>query len=86
MASTQKLNQYLLDDINPNGTPCQNRQTGLHFPDKSAANQIQLSKHERVRMVVDEAVSVRVCQLFVAGNHRTAILSIYELMRAGGLT
>lgn len=29
-------------------------------------------------MVVDEAVSVRVCQLFVDGNHRTAILSIYE--------
>ena len=35
-------------------------------------------------MVVDEAVSVRVCQLFVDGNHRTAILSIYEKLADAG--
>ena len=83
-ARALELNQYLLDGINPDGTPCQYRQTGLHFPDKSVANQFQLSKHELVKMVVDEAVSVRVCQLFVDGNHRTAILSIYEKLADAG--
>lgn len=83
-ARALELNQYLLDGINPDGTPCQYRQTGRHFPDKSVANQFQLSKHELVRMVVDEAVSVRVCQLFVDGNHRTAILSIYEKLADAG--
>lgn len=83
-ARALELNRYLLDGINPDGTPCQYRGTGLHFPDKSVANQFQLSKHELVRMVVDEAVSVRVCQLFVDGNHRTAILSIYEKLADAG--
>lgn len=77
-----ELNQYLLDGINPDGTPCQYRQTGLHFPDKSVANQFQLSKHELLRMVVN--VSVRICQLFVDGNHRTAILSIYKKLADAG--
>ena len=78
------LNQYLLDGVSPDGTPCQYRQTGLHFPDKSVANQFQLSKHEIVRMVVDEAVYVRVCHMFVDGNHRTAILSMYEKLADAG--
>ena len=83
-ARALELNQNLLDGMNPDGTPSQYRQSGLHFPDKSAASQVQLSKHELVRMVVDEAVSVRVCQLFVDGNHRTAILSIYEKLADAG--
>ena len=81
-ARALQLNQYLLDGVNPDGTPCQYRQGGLRFPDKSAVS--QLSKHHLVRMVVDEAVSVRVCQLFVDGNHRTAILSIYEKLADAG--
>ena len=81
-ARALQLNQYLLDGVNPDGTPCQCRQGGLRFPDKSAVS--QLSKHDLVRMVVDEAVSVRICQLFVDGNHRTAILSIYEKLADAG--
>ncbi|KAL0047881.1 hypothetical protein WJX82_002299 [Trebouxia sp. C0006] len=54
-ARALQLNQYLLDGVNPDGTPCQYRQGGLRFPDKSAVS--QLSKHHLVRMVVDEAVS-----------------------------
>ncbi len=77
-----ELNHYLLDGVNPDGTPCQYRQGGLHFPDKSAVS--QLSKHDLVRMVVDEAESVRVCQLFVGGNNRTAFLSTYEKLADAG--
>ena len=83
-ARALELNHYLLDGVKPDGTPCQYRQGGLHFPDKSTVSQVQLSKHDLVRMVVDEAVSVRVCQLFVDGNHRTAILSIYEKLADAG--
>lgn len=73
-ARALQLNQYLMDGVNPDGTPCQYRQGGLRFPAKSALSQVQLSKHDLVRMVVDEAVLVRVCQFFVDGSHQTAIL------------
>ena len=33
---------------------------------------------------MDEAVSVRVSQLFIDGNHRTSILSIYEKLADAG--
>lgn len=82
-----ELNRYLLDGINPDGTPCQYQYNSSRFPGNTAASQSQISKRELVRMVVDEAVSVRVCQLFVDGNHRSAILSIYEklvVVVAGG--
>ena len=78
------LNRYLLDDANPDGTSCQYRQGRDHFPGKSTAKQGQMGKQDLVRIIVEEAVSVRVCQLFVDGNHRTAILSIYEKLANAG--
>lgn len=83
-APALELNRYLLDGINPDGTSCQYRQTSNRFPNKSAANQSRISKRELVRMIAEEAVSVRVDQLFVDGNHRTAILSIYEKLADAG--
>ncbi len=83
-ARALELNRYLLDGINPDGTPCQYRRSGNRVPDKSAANQSQISKRELERMIVEEAVSVRVGQLFVDGKHRTAILSIYEKLADAG--
>ena len=83
-ARALELNCYLLDGINPDGTPCQYRHSSNRVPDKSAANQSQISKRELVRIIVEEAVSVRVGQLFVDGNHRTAILSIYEKLADAG--
>lgn len=83
-ARALELNRYLLDGINPDGTPCQYRQSSNRFPNKSAANQSRISKREFVRMIAEEAVSVRVDQLFVDGNHRTAILSIYEKLADAG--
>lgn len=89
-ARALELNRYLLDGINPDGTSCQYRQSWYQFPYTTTATQSQISKQDLVRMVVEEAVSVRVCQLYVDGNHRTAILSIYEKLadagQFGGLT
>lgn len=60
-----ELNRYLLDGANPDGTPWQR---GNRFPDKTTAGQ-RIDKRTLVRLVVEEAVHVRVCQLFVEGNH-----------------
>ena len=78
-----ELNHYLLGG-STQWHACQYRQGGLHFPEKFAVSQVQLSRHDLVRVIVDEAVSVRVCQLFVDGNHCTAILSIYEKLSDAG--
>ena len=43
-----------------------------------------IPKHQLISLVVEQAVSVRVCQLFVDGNHRTAILSVYEKLADAG--
>ena len=83
-ARALELNHYLFDSINPDGTPCQYRHSSNRVPDKSAANQSQITKRELVRIIVEEAVSDRVGQLFVDGNHRTAILSIYEKLADAG--
>lgn len=83
-ARALELNRYLLDGVNPDGSRCQYQQSSKRFPDKSTASESQISKRELVWMVVEEAVSVRVCQLFVDGNHRTAILSIYEKLADAG--
>lgn len=78
------LNRYLLDDANPDGTLCQYRQGGKQFPGNCTVTLGQIGKQDLVRIVVEEAVSVRVCQLFLDGNHRTAILSIYEKLADAG--
>ena len=82
-ARALELNRYLLDGINPDGTPCQYRCDSGLFPDR-AEQQRQMSKRNLVISVVEEAVSVRVCQLFVDGNHRTSILSMYDCLMPAG--
>ena len=77
------LNQYVLDGINPDGSPSQYQQ-GREFPGKSAAPHNQTSKRPLVSTIVEEAVHVRVSQLFVDGNHRTAVLSIFEKIADAG--
>lgn len=82
-ARALELNRYLLDGVNPDGTPCQYRCDSGTFPD-IAEQQREMSKREVVTSVVEEAVSVRICQLFVDGNHRTSILSMYEKLADAG--
>ena len=83
-ARALQLNRYLLDGINPDGTPCQYWQSWYQFPHTTTVTQSQISKQDCVRMVVEDAVSVRVCKLFVDGNHLTAIPSIYEKLADAG--
>lgn len=54
------------------------------FSDKSSSQQSHVNKRQLLSLVVEEAISVRVCQLFIDGNHRTSILSIYEKLADAG--
>ena len=67
------LNVFLLDDRLPDGRPSGYRQHASSYPAKPGAC---LGKQEPVTLVVREAYSARVNQLFEDGNHRTAIASI----------
>lgn len=83
-ARALELNRFLLDSTNPDGSPCQYQHDSHLFPDRNATQDVTISKRALVTAVVNDAVSVRVRQLFVDGNHRTAIVTTYEKLADAG--
>ena len=75
-----QLNVYLLDGCLADGSACGYKRAARYPAEDSA----HLSKFDVVDLVVREAYTARVNQYFEDGNHRTAILSIYEKLADKG--
>ncbi|KAK9819512.1 hypothetical protein WJX74_001999 [Apatococcus lobatus] len=78
------LNTYLLDNCLPHNSgnaPCAYKPHASPYPGAPPSG---LSKRELVRWIVQQAYAARVNQQFEDGNHRTAVLSIYEKLADAG--
>ena len=77
-------NKYLLDNCLPSclgSSPCAYKRQASQYP---AAPPKGLNKEDMVKWIVRHAYMARVNQLFEDGNHRTAVLSIYEKLADAG--
>lgn len=68
-----RWNRYLLDDILADGSQCRYQ---IHVTFNKPPNDLDT--------IIDFAIGVRSNQLFADGNHRTAVLSIFELLADQG--